>query len=297
MRPGGRGADTRCMRLGLCLVSAMALAAPGVASPDSLSASSSVAALQVALRAEALYGGTIDGRLGPETTEALVTFQRRSGLTPDGIPGPRTRRALGPLGGPSLGARPLAFGAVGWDVAELQFRLAWRGFPSGAFDGIFGARLHRAVERFQRHARLPQVGFAGPRTLAALGWPAPSSPVLLAAPVAAPTGDGFGPRGDRFHTGLDFRAPAGTAVLAAAGGIVTWAAPRGSYGNTVVVAHGRGVRTLYAHLSRVDLAVGRRISVGTVLGLVGSTGNSTGPHLHFEVLVRGAAVDPATALG
>jgi murein DD-endopeptidase MepM/ murein hydrolase activator NlpD len=69
----------------------------------------------------------------------------------------------------------------------------------------------------------------------------------------------------------------------------------GGWGKLVVVKHGSGVRTLYAHLSRVDVKLGQSVSAGAGVGLVGATGTATGPHLHFEVLVRGAAVDPQTA--
>jgi murein DD-endopeptidase MepM/ murein hydrolase activator NlpD len=255
-----------------------------------------VAALQVALRAEDAYAGPVDGWRGPETEEAVLAFQERAGLDPDGIVGPRTRKALGRLGRPELGTRSLSFGARGWDVAELQFKLAWHGFPSGPFDGAYGPRLERAVRRFQRFAGLPQIGVAGPRTVAALRHPLPTSALSLSWPVVAPLGDGFGPRGDAFHTGLDFTAPAGTPVASARAGRVVWAAALGSYGNTVVVAHGRGVRTLYAHLSQIDVGLLQSVSTGARLGLVGSTGRATGPHLHFEVRVRGAAVDPLGAL-
>jgi peptidoglycan hydrolase-like protein with peptidoglycan-binding domain len=254
------------------------------------------AALQVALRAAGTYLGTVDGLRGPDTEEALLAFQGRAGLVPDGIAGPRTRRALGDLGRPELGSRSLSMGARGWDVAELQFKLAWHGFPSGPFDGAFGPRLEAAVRRFQRFADLPTVGIAGPRTMAALAGQLPTSPLDLAAPVAAPLGDGFGPRGDAFHAGVDFIAPAGTPVVSARVGRVVWAAALGSFGNTVVVRHRKGVRTLYAHLARIDVDLLDRVSTGTRLGLVGSTGRATGPHLHFEVRVRGAAVDPLGAL-
>ena len=176
-----------------------------------------VAALQVALRAAGAYLGDVDGLRGPDTEDALVSFQERVGLVPDGIAGPRTRRALGDLGTPELGSRPLTIGARGWDVAELQFKLAWHGFPSGPFDGAFGPRLEAAVRRFQRFADLPTIGIAGPRTMAALGRPLPTSPLDLSAPVAAPVGDGFGPRGDAFHAGIDFVAPAGHARRVRAG--------------------------------------------------------------------------------
>jgi peptidoglycan hydrolase-like protein with peptidoglycan-binding domain len=255
-----------------------------------------VAALQVALRAAGTYTGTVDGWRGPDTEEALLSFQERMGLAPDGIAGPRTKRALGALGRPELGARPLGLGARGWDVAELQFKLAWHGFPSGPFDGAFGPRLEAAVQRFQRFADLPTIGIAGPRTMAALGRPLPTSPLDLSAPVSAPVGDGFGPRSDAFHAGVDFVAAAGTPVLSARAGRVVWAAALGSWGNTVVVRHGRGVRTLYAHLARIDVGLLERVSTRTRLGIVGSTGHSTGPHLHFEVRVRGAVVDPLGAL-
>jgi murein DD-endopeptidase MepM/ murein hydrolase activator NlpD len=70
----------------------------------------------------------------------------------------------------------------------------------------------------------------------------------------------------------------------------------GGWGKLVVVKHGAGVRTFYAHLSRIDVKLGQRVSTGAGVGLVGATGQATGPHLHFEVLVQGAAVDPLTAL-
>ena len=271
-----------------------ALAATPAAAADAGDAD--VAALQVALRAAGAYTGTIDGLRGPDTEEALVAFQEREGLTPDGIAGPRTRRALGDLGRPELGTRSLSTGARGWDVAELQFKLAWHGFPSGPFDGTFGPRLDAAVRRFQRFAALPTIGIAGPRTMAALRRPLPTSPLELNAPVSAPVGDRFGPRGDAFHSGVDFEAWTGTPVVSARAGRVVWAAALGGYGNTVIVRHGRGVRTLYAHLSRIDVSLLESVSRGARLGLVGSTGRATGPHLHFEVRVRGAAVDPLGAL-
>ena len=280
------------LRLAL-LISATALLLAGQADA---AGSADVAALQVAPRSHGLYSGEVDGLHGPDTEDALVSFQEQAGLVPDGIAGPRTRRALGDLGTPELGSRPLSIGARGWDVAELQFKLAWHGFPSGPFDGAFGPRLDAAVRRFQRSADLPAIGVAGPRTMAALGRPLPASPLDLSAPVAAPVGDPFGPRGDAFHAGVDFVAPAGTPVMSARRGRVVWAAVLGSFGNTVVVRHGKGVRTLYAHLSRIDVALLDRVSTGARLGLVGSTGRSTGPHLHFEVRVRGAAVDPLAAL-
>ena len=70
----------------------------------------------------------------------------------------------------------------------------------------------------------------------------------------------------------------------------------GGWGNVVMIAHGGGVETLYAHLSRAIAAVGTRVPAGRTIGLVGATGDATGPHVHFEVRLRGAAVDPLTGL-
>jgi murein DD-endopeptidase MepM/ murein hydrolase activator NlpD len=109
--------------------------------------------------------------------------------------------------------------------------------------------------------------------------------------------DGFGPRGNRFHTGLDFPAAQGARVRAAAAGRVTkvgWD-PAG-YGNYVVVRHSRTAYTWYAHLSAVAVSVGRAVSRGSRIGSVGSTGSATGPHVHFELRIRRAALDPARAL-
>ena len=85
-------------------------------------------------------------------------------------------------------------------------------------------------------------------------------------------------------------------MAAAAAGRVVWAAWRDGWGRLVVLAHRRGVRTLYAHLSRIDVRLRQRVAAGSPIGLVGATGEATGPHLHFEVRLRGAAVDPLTAL-
>jgi murein DD-endopeptidase MepM/ murein hydrolase activator NlpD len=257
-----------------------------------------VAALQVALRAEHLYGGDVDGRPGPQTGVAVRAFQRRERLAIDGVAGPATRRALGRRGRPAYAARLIALGARGWDVAELQFLLAWRGFPSGPIDGGFGPRTRAALLRYQAWAGLTPDGAAGPTTLTSLGQPPPRSPLTMLAPVQGVLGNGFGPRGDRFHTGVDFEAPTGTPVHAARAGQVAFAAfSSGGYGRLIVLDHGSGVTTWYAHLSRVDVTAGQQVAAGSPIGRVGATGRATGPHLHFEVRLRDAATDPLTALG
>ena len=256
-----------------------------------------LAALQVALHSRGLYGGPIDGVKGPGTTAAIERFQHRAGLTPDGIPGPATRKALGRYGKHVLGSRPLTRGASGWDVAALQFLLAWHGFPSATIDGGLGVHTELALRRYQRWAGLEPDGVAGATTYAALRRAPASCPLELAWPLAGPIGDVFGPRGNRFHAGIDILAPRGTSVGAAAAGYVTWAGRlAGGWGNLVVVANADGVRTMYAHLSSIAVRLGQRVARGDRLGAVGATGDASGPHLHFEVRLRGAAVDPRPAL-
>jgi peptidoglycan hydrolase-like protein with peptidoglycan-binding domain len=288
------GSRARLRVVAACAVAVVAVSIPASAEAGRMG-SSSIAALQVALRAKDLYGGTIDGFAGPGTRAAIRSVQRRAGIAVDGVAGPQTLATLGRRGRPRFGSRPIGPGARGFDVAQLQFLLAWHGFPSGTIDGGYGSHTQAAIIRFQRWAHLSRDGIAGAATIRHLVAPPRRSPLTLARPIAAPIGDAFGPRDNRFHPGVDFPAPTGTAVFAARSGRVTWAGWwAGGYGNLVSVAHGYGVRTLYAHLSSIAVARGQRVSTGTLLGRVGSTGLSTGPHLHFELRLRGAAIDPLT---
>jgi murein DD-endopeptidase MepM/ murein hydrolase activator NlpD len=127
---------------------------------------------------------------------------------------------------------------------------------------------------------------------------------LAAVPIRKPmTGElewtsGFGMRQDPFlrapamHTGLDIRADTGEPARATAAGIVTMAGWSGGYGKMVEVDHGNGFATRYGHLSAIDVEVGQSVRIGQIVGRVGSTGRSTGPHLHYETRVDGDAVDP-----
>lgn len=117
-------------------------------------------------------------------------------------------------------------------------------------------------------------------------------------PVAGRIASGFGMRRHpilgtmRMHAGIDLVAPSGTLVKAADGGQIIQAGYDGGYGYSIVVYHGGGFATWYAHLSRILVAVGQNVSRGEVIGLVGATGWATGPHLHFEVRINGASQNP-----
>ncbi|TMQ11318.1 MAG: hypothetical protein E6J91_23395 [Deltaproteobacteria bacterium] len=129
----------------------------------------------------------------------------------------------------------------------------------------------------------------------------PGAPHLI-VPVAGRPSSGYGLRSDPVHggtvnhPGFDLAAATGTQVTAAAAGTVVHAGPAGTYGNLVTLRHDNGFETRYAHLSAVDVQVGDRVEAGAALGKVGSTGYSTGPHLHFEVRHDGQAIDPAPLL-
>lgn len=113
-----------------------------------------------------------------------------------------------------------------------------------------------------------------------------------------PISSKFGPRRDPFlkrmahHAGIDFRTKYGLAILATGDGTVTYAKRKGGYGKMVEIDHGDGIVTRYAHLSRISVKVGDKVTVGTKVGASGSTGRSTGPHLHYEVRINDRAVNP-----
>jgi murein DD-endopeptidase MepM/ murein hydrolase activator NlpD len=119
----------------------------------------------------------------------------------------------------------------------------------------------------------------------------PSSAGLI-WPVHGVLTSPFGMRWGRMHEGIDIGAPTGTPIWAAAGGTVVYAGWEGGYGNLTVIDHGNGLATAYGHQSKIVVSNGQTVARGQVIGYVGSTGHSTGPHLHFEVRVNGTPVDP-----
>ncbi len=126
----------------------------------------------------------------------------------------------------------------------------------------------------------------------------PNSP-----PVDGPVGSGFGFRADPFtgrnalHTGLDFPAPVGTPIHAAAGGLVVQHTEHPAYGKLLEIDHGNGLSTRYAHCDEIHVPLGALVKRGDLVARVGNTGRSTGPHLHFEVLLRGVQQNPRRFLG
>ncbi|HEV2559030.1 MAG TPA: M23 family metallopeptidase [Microvirga sp.] len=178
---------------------------------------------------------------------------RKAGLNPDAF-----ETALGGTGGPFVAAEPgdRSFEA-GWQRAQISV-----------------ARLHTLR-----------------RSVTALPF---GEPIRGEIDLSS----GFGIRADPFtrspamHTGLDFRAEYGAVVRASGAGRVVVAEPSGAYGNMVEIEHQAGVTSRYAHLSSIAVAVGQEVKAGTMLGRVGSTGRSTGPHLHYETRLNGEAVDP-----
>jgi len=128
---------------------------------------------------------------------------------------------------------------------------------------------------------------------------------LASIPQVTPTSlaqtkisSGYGYRRDPFngggamHSGLDFKGPYGAPIYSAAAGEVTFAGWRGGYGKTIEVTHGNGMMTRYAHMSRFHSNLGQKVDAGDLIGAIGSTGRSTGPHLHFEVRINNQAVNP-----
>lgn len=168
------------------------------------------------------------------------------------------------------------------DLARVQARIAELGAPAPL--------------------SVPMAGGAFASLLSGLTPATPSASGGMLWPVSGTVTSGFGERknplglGDDFHPGLDIAADEGSPIAAAAAGRVISAGPDGGYGNLIVIDNGNGVTTRYGHCSRIYARVGETVAAGQSIGAVGSTGHSTGPHLHFEVRIGTTPVDPKNYL-
>ncbi|MFN0046457.1 MAG: peptidoglycan DD-metalloendopeptidase family protein [Sphingorhabdus sp.] len=161
----------------------------------------------------------------------------------------------------------------------------------GPFEAFFGDATQEVRDpRFTRLAASLGRMDAMERALAAIPTSMPAAVMLMSS--------GFGYRSDPFtgagamHSGLDFKGPVGTPILAAADGKVTFSGWQGGYGNCIEITHANGLVTRYAHLSRVNVSLGQKVERGFQIARMGSTGRSTGSHLHFEVRLNNQAINP-----
>jgi murein DD-endopeptidase MepM/ murein hydrolase activator NlpD len=210
-------------------------------------------------------------------------LRRSAGLRKLADAAPGAAASLGELGRQGLGAVKRVLASTGVDVARLFSRFGIDRAEGGPFVPPRTAG---------KPARAPS-----PQQLAALRQ------LMQALPLGAPVANyqiasTFGARTDPFnhrpavHTGIDFDAPYKAPVYATAAGTVVDTGRRGAYGKVVEIDHGDGIHTLYAHLHRVAVAVGQKVAAHTQIGWLGSTGRSSGPHVHYEVLVNGEPQDP-----
>ena len=188
-----------------------------------------------------------------------------------------------------------AIEATGLEIARLKPPAA-----ASAMGGPFvPLKLDRSGSLFEREAARLQDTLAETDRLRRL---MPFMPLRRPLGANAQQTSPFGARSDPFlgraamHAGLDFRDEMGAPIRATAGGEVVTAAWTGGYGNMVEIDHGNGLSTRYGHMSAISVEEGQRVSAGTIVGKLGSTGRSTGPHLHYETRIDGEAVDPTRFL-
>ena len=191
--------------------------------------------------------------------DASRRLSEKSGVAPEGEEGTDPRGAGGPL-------FELLDAAA---IAAVEARAVYLEEELKAFEA--------ALREREQQARIPSI------------WPVIGGEVTDSYGVR---GNPFGGGSAEFHSGQDIAAPRGTPVLAAADGVVTQAASQSGYGQVVVIDHGNGLTTRYGHLSKIEATLGQEIKRGELLGEVGSTGRSTGPHLHYEVRFNDVAVSP-----
>jgi murein DD-endopeptidase MepM/ murein hydrolase activator NlpD len=279
-------------------------AAPSAPAPAARVAELSKALDQtrLALHQAAAEGATLSARLSKTEADRADEHARYEAATK------QLQSTIGELerellrrsaGSRKLAAAPIVGGTAG--IAGLARVLASAGVDVARLFSRFG------IDRGEGGPFVPprRTGKTGaptrpisPRQLAALRGLMQSLP--LGTPVAHyQIGSPFGARTDPFnghpaiHTGIDFDAPYMSPVYATAPGTVVFAGYRGEYGKVVEIDHGEGIHTLYAHLHRVAVAVGEKVAAKSQIGWLGTTGRSSGPHVHYEVLVNGEPQDPA----
>ena len=164
--------------------------------------------------------------------------------------------------------------------------------------------IKEAVEEAKKAAEAKRKALAASqaRSIATAATSAPTGSLngmALSIPVNGSVSSRFGSRGysrSSVHTGVDIAASSGTGIRTISAGTVVYSAYKGSYGNLIIIDHGNGVQSYYAHCSALYVSAGQAVGAGTVIGAVGSTGNSTGPHLHLEIRVNGTPVNPQNYL-
>ena len=187
--------------------------------------------------------------------------------------------------------KALALAASSLNVDELQSQEAHLESQSRELAAL--ARRAQQVAAVASRSAAPAAPAAAPVPGAA---PAPVGVGGWTWPTNGPVTSEFGPRWGRLHAGIDIGGPTGQAIYAAAAGTVSYAGAMSGYGNIVLIDHGGGVVTAYAHQSALLVSSGTSVSSGQPIGRVGSTGNVTGPHLHFEVRVGGSPRNPRSYL-
>jgi murein DD-endopeptidase MepM/ murein hydrolase activator NlpD len=170
-------------------------------------------------------------------------------------------------------------------------------YPSNVEPALASVKLVPTLaETLETYNKLQTASLTASTRLSSRRWLVNTTPSLW--PVMGRLLSNFGSREDpfhghmAFHTGVDISAPIGTPVKAAADGIVIEAGWMGNYGKLIVLDHGNGLQTWYAHLSRIDVIPGQEVRLGQIIGGTGATGRVTSPHLHYEVRRGGVAVNP-----